>query len=331
MEEQLRSETRNMANIFLGLILVRIYEYFLADFSIPTLSFISYVIGIIFIFIFNRKHCWALRDFGIQGVINSTRWEVIYPALIWLGALLVIIIPEYIICTLSGAQTPYFDFVCFNQHIDLILSKSDATILLSWTMIGAIVCTLRALFFEVYFRGLCFGVLRKKTNFYACNAIQSLLFAAWFMILPLKAFVYSEKKGQTLLLMLLFFIAQFLFAFRQGYVRLVCGTIWPCVLTTFLYNMFTFNLITTGIGGEEFSAYADYIRWILINLIALLATLSYCKAIKKKYPPEQEMPLIPVEEKISPAKKKKPAAKGSVKQNPKKKKPTGKPSANTKK
>ena len=66
---------------------------------------------------------------------------------------------------------------------------------------------------------------------------------------------------------------------------LVCGTVWPCVLTTFIYNMITFNLILTGIGGEEYSGYADYIRWIVVNLIALLATLLYCKKMKKKFPP----------------------------------------------
>ena len=48
MEEQLRSETRNMANIFIGLMLVRIYEYFLGEFEYPTLSFISYAVGCMF-------------------------------------------------------------------------------------------------------------------------------------------------------------------------------------------------------------------------------------------------------------------------------------------
>ena len=275
-----------MVDIFIGLMIVRIYEYFIGEFEYPTLSFISYLAGIIFMVLFNRKHCWALSDFGILGVINSTWWEVIMPALIWVGSFLLIIVPEFLLCTFGGMGTePYFDFVCFNQHINLILSRADNVILLAWTLIGALICTLRALFFEVYFRGLCFGVLRKKTSFYVCNTVQSLFFALWFMVLPAKSFMNSEKRGETALLMLLFFIAQFLFAFRQGYVRLVCGTVWPCVLTTFIYNMITFNLILTGIGGEEYSGYADYIRWIAVNLIALLATLLYCKKMKKKFPP----------------------------------------------
>ena len=77
-----------MVDIFIGLMIVRIYEYFIGEFEYPTLSFISYLAGIIFMVLFNRKHCWALSDFGILGVINSTWWEVIMPALIWVGSFL---------------------------------------------------------------------------------------------------------------------------------------------------------------------------------------------------------------------------------------------------
>lgn len=293
MEEQLRSETRNMANIFIGLMLVRIYEYFLGEFEYPTLSFISYAVGIVLIIIFNRKHCWSLADFGIRGVINSTWWEVILPSLIWVLSFAVVIVPEFLACTFGGAEKPFFDFVCFNQHVDLVLSRADNLILISWTLIGAVICTIRALFLEVYFRGLCFGVLRKKTNFYACNIVQSLLFAVWFIVLPVKSFIYGQDHGKTLVLMLLFFIAQFLFAFRLGYLRLVCGTVWPCVLSTFIYNMITFNVTMNGLASEEFAPYEDYIRWIAINLIALLLTMLYCKRIKKKFPPPK--PFIPEE------------------------------------
>ncbi|MGN1169461.1 MAG: type II CAAX prenyl endopeptidase Rce1 family protein, partial [Acutalibacteraceae bacterium] len=246
MEEQLRSETRNMANIFVGLMLVRIYEYFLGEFEYPTLSFISYAVGIVLIVIFNRKHCWSLADFGIRGVINSTWWEVILPSVIWVFSFALIVVPEFLISTFGASEEPFFDFVCFNQHVDLVLSRSDNLILVSWTLIGAVICTLRALFLEVYFRGLCFGVLRKKTNFYTCNIVQSMLFAIWFIVLPVKSLIYGQEHGKTVALMLLFFIAQFLFAFRLGYIRLVCGTVWPCVLSTFIYNMITFNVTMNG-------------------------------------------------------------------------------------
>ncbi|MCQ2479523.1 MAG: CPBP family intramembrane metalloprotease [Clostridia bacterium] len=288
MEEQLRTETRNMVDIFIGLMLVRVYEYFFyRNHMIPTLSFLSYGVGLLFIFIFNRKHCWSLSDFGIRGSINSTFYEVILPALIWIGSAAAIILPEFIYTKSTGAEKPYFDFVCFNQHVRYILSKSDTTILISWTIIGAIVCVLRALFLETYFRGLCFGVLRKKTNFYACNVVSSLLYAMWFMIVPVRAFIFvsSDRKPMVIGMMAIFFVAQFLFAYRQGYIRLVTNTIWPCVLTTFVYNFFTFNFILNGIGGEKSKDVFDYVRWAVINLIALLFTFLYCKMMKKKFPP----------------------------------------------
>lgn len=285
MEEQQRTELRNMISIFVGLMIVRVYEYFLSDFDRPTLSFISYAAGILLIVIFNRKHCWSLSDFGIQGVINNTFWEVILPALIWVGALAVVIIPEYLICTLSGAEEPYFDLICFNQHVDLVLSKVDYTILVSWTIMGALICAFRAFFLEVYFRGFCFGVLRKKAGFYLCNTVQSILYTLFFFVGPVRSLFYSEDKGKTVLLFVLFFIAQFLFSFRQGYLRLVCGTVWPCILISFLFNFFTYNVVIVGLGGTENVGYADYIRWILIQGIALIGTLVYCKKMKKKFPP----------------------------------------------
>lgn len=291
MEEQIRSETRNMVNIFIGLMLVRVYEYFFyRNHMIPTLSFISYVVGIFFIYLFNKKHCWSLSDFGVRGSINSTWYEVILPALIWIGSAAVVIVPECLYCEFfTEAEKHYFDFVCFNQHVSFILSKSDTTILISWTLIGAIICLLRAIFLEVYFRGLCFGVLRKKTDFYTCNIVSSLLYAGWFMIVPIRAMIFSGKKTRIEIagMMVIFFIAQFLFAFRQGYVRLVCNTVWPCVITTFVYNFITFNFLLTGIGGKENKDLADFVRWSLINLISLFITLAYCKMMKKKFPPPQ--------------------------------------------
>lgn len=295
MEEQIRTETRNMADIFVGLMIVRVYEYFFyKNHMIPTLSFISYGVGIFFIFLFNRKHCWSLSDFGIRGSINNTWYEVILPALIWVGSAAAIIVPESIYCTVTKAEPPYFDFVCFNQHVRFILSKSDTTILISWTIIGALICILRALFLEIYFRGLCFGVLRKKTDFYTCNIVSSLLYAIWFMIVPIRAFVFasSANRGKIIGMMAIFFVAQFLFAFRQGYVRLVTNTIWPCVITTFVYNFITFNFIFCGIGGLEARNWVDYIRWAVINLVALLLTFAYCKMMKKKFPPPQPSPEV---------------------------------------
>lgn len=278
-----------MIDIFIGLMAVRVYEYFFyKNHMIPTLSFISYGVGLLLIFLFNRKHCWALSDYGIRGSINSTWHEVILPALIWIGSAALIIVPESLYCTFAmKAEKPYFDFVCFNQHVRFILSKSDNTILISWTIIGALICILRAIFLEVYFRGLCFGVLRKKTGFYVCNTVSALLYTVWFMVTPLRTLILSpaDNRGKVIILMVIFFIAQFLFAFRQGYVRLVCNTVWPCVITTFVYNFITFNFILTGIGKDDNQFYADYIRWALINLIALLFTFAYCKMMKKKFPP----------------------------------------------
>lgn len=279
-----------MVSIFVGVMIARVYEYFLLESDRPTLSFITYAVGILLMVIFNRKHCWSLSDFGIQGVLNNTFWEVILPALIWLGSLAIVIIPEYLIVTLGGAEQPYFDFVCFNRHVELVLSKSDTTILISWTIMGAIICAFRALFLEVYFRGFCFGVLRKKTGFYVCNIIQALFYSLFFFVGPVRSLMYSEDKGKTFFLFFLFLISQFLYAFRQGYIRLVCGTVWPCVLTTFLFNFFTYNIIIYGIGGIEKAEYADYIRWILIQSISLIGTLLYCKKMKKKFPPPKPNP-----------------------------------------
>lgn len=290
LEEQIRTETRNMADIFVGLMIVRVLEYFVyKNHTLPTLSYISYLVGLLFIFLFNRKHCWALSDYGIRGSINSTWYEVLLPALIWVGSAAAIIVPEALYCKFSGAEEPYFDFVCFNQHVNFILSKADYTILISWTIIGILNCILRALFLEVYFRGLCFGVLRKKTNFYACNALTSALYAIWFLIVPIRAlfFTRSDQRGIVVGMIAVFFVAQFLFAFRQGYVRLVTNTVWPCVASTFAYSFFTFTFEINGIGSGVFKNYAGYVRWTVINLIALLFTLLYCKMMKKKFPPPQ--------------------------------------------
>ena len=282
-----------MVDIFIGLMIVRVYEYFFyRDHAIPTLSAISYVVGLIFIFLFNRKHCWALSDYGIQDSMHSTWYEVLLPAFIWVGSAALIIAPEALYCKFTGAEVPYFDYVSFNQHVRFILSKSDTTILISWAIIGAIVCSLRALFLEFYFRGLCFGVLRKKTGFYVCNTVTSLLYAIWFLVAPVRSFVFTGSKHKLTVIgmIAIFFVAQFLFAFRQGYVRLVTNTIWSGVITSFVYNFFTFTFVLTGIGGLEYKHIADYVRWTVINLIAFLFTLAYCKMMKKKFPPPKPSP-----------------------------------------
>lgn len=282
-----------MVDIFIGLMLVRVYEYFFyREHAIPTLSAISYIVGLIFIFLFNRKHCWSLSDYGIRGTVNSTWYEAVLPALIWIGSAALVIAPEAIYCKSIGAEKPYFDFVSFNQHVSFILSKADNTILLSWAIIGALVCIVRALFLEFYFRGLCFGVLRKKTGFYTCNAVSSLLYAIWYLVAPIRAFIFtgSSHKGMVIGMIAVFFVAQFLFAFRQGYVRLVTNTIWAGVITSFAYNFFTFTFVLTGIGGREYKYITDYVRWAVINLIAFLFTLLYCRMMKKKFPPPKPAP-----------------------------------------
>ncbi len=277
-----------MVDIFIGLMLVRVYEYFFyRNHDVPTLSAISYLAGLLFIFLFNRKHCWSLSDYGIRGSINSTWYENVFPALIWIGSAVLVIAPEALYCKFTDAEVPYFDYVSFNQHVSYILSKSDTTIMISWAIIGALVCIVRALFLEIYFRGLCFGVLRKKTGFYVCNTISSLLFAIWYLVAPMRTFVFvvSEWRWKTLGAMGVFFVAQFLYAFRQGYVRLVTNTIWSGVISSFAYNFFTFTFMLTGIGGREYKYISDYVRWAIINLIAFLFTLLYCKMMKKKFPP----------------------------------------------
>ena len=59
----------------------------------------------------------------------------------------------------------------------------------------------------------------------------------------------------------------------------------------FIYNMITFNVTMNGFVSEEYAAFEDYGRWILINLISLLLTILYCKKIKKRFPPPK--PFIP--------------------------------------
>ncbi len=291
MEEQQRTEPRHLADVFLGLMIVRILEYFfIRDNMIPTLSFVSFGASVVFIYLFNRKHCWAMSDFGVQGVINSTWHEVFVPLFIWMGSAAAVIGLEYGLCQIFPNDAKFFDFVCFNQHIDLILSKADNTILVSWTLIGAAVCLLRAGFLEVIFRGLCFGVFRKKMNFYACNALQAGMYVVWFLVLPIRAMAFNFEKGKTLLMILIFSAAQFTFAFLLGYVRLVCGTLWPGIAINFVYNFMTFNFVITGIGGEEAHLFVDNARWAVVNIVAFGALVGYCKWLKKKFPPPKPDP-----------------------------------------
>lgn len=268
--------------------LVRIFEYFFFNnHAVPTLSFISFGACIVFIYIFNRKHCWAMSDYGVQGVINSTWYEVIVPALIWLGSAVTVVLIDFGLCQIFPHDGKFIDFVCFNQHIDLILSRADTTILVSWTLIGLLVCIFRAGFLEVTFRGLCFGVFRKKMNFYACNSLQSLLYVIWFLVLPIRAMIFNHEKGRSVIMILIFSLAQFLFAYTLGYIRLVCGTLWPGLVINTLYNFITFNFVFSGVGGEKAHYYVDNARWVLVNLIALICIIAYCKWLKKKFPPPQ--------------------------------------------
>ncbi len=286
MEEQQRTEPRHVADIFLGLMIVRILEYFfIKENMIPTLSFVSFGVSIIFIYFFNRKHCWALSDFGVQGVINSKWYEVFLPALIWAGSAAAVIGLEFVLCRIFPNGEKFFDFVCFNQHIELTLSKADNTILVSWTLIGMIVCLIRAGFLEFIFRGLFFGVFRKKMNFYACNSLQAAMYVVWFLILPIRSIFFYDHKGRTILMILIFSLAQFTFAFLLGYVRLVCGTLWPGIAINFVYNFMTFNFVINGIGGEEAQNYVDNARWAVVNIVAMLMIVVYCKWLKKKFPP----------------------------------------------
>ena len=127
-------------------------------------------------------------------------------------------------------------------------------------------------------------------NFYACNALQSAMYVLWFLVLPVRAMIFNKEKGKTVLMILIFIAAQFTFAFLLGYIRLVCGTLWPGVAINFVYNFMTFNFVITGIGGEEAHLYVDNARWAVVNIVALLLLVAYCKWLKKKFPPPKPDP-----------------------------------------
>ena len=47
----------------------------------------------------------------------------------------------------------------------------------------------------------------------------------------------------------------------------------------------TFNFIINGIGGEKAQNYVDNARWAVVNIVAMIMIVAYCKWLKKKFPP----------------------------------------------
>ena len=118
------------------------------------------------------------------------------------------------------------------------------TVLVEWA--GAVVSVIYALFAEFLFRGLLINVGQKSGNTYiSTNVRQAVMYTlftvAYTYIVVVRQYILHGNPTVILLsivMLLLYTVSTFLYAFGLGVIRKTTDSIWGCVVLTFLVDFF---------------------------------------------------------------------------------------------
>ena len=164
---------------------------------------------------------------------------------------------------------------------------------LQWALLGLLISAIRALFFEVGFRGFCLHLNAEEQGYETGNLRQSICFTVLACIPMIIRLIQNLRTKElvaysipiALLAFLSVAIGMFLLAYRQGLLRYATGSVWICVFSFFFFDYFNNFFHAYRNSPVGMALYADIFRFLLIQLAATGITALYLRRLKKNAQP----------------------------------------------
>lgn len=293
--------TLSTVYLLLGFIAVACIEVFL--FPVNTFSIITCLIGVAALVFFLYYAEFGADKLGIVIERDVLPFDLRRAALISCGSIAAVLVLEQLIYTLRGKSglffQPGYDLGYFVLP-DTSVRTGGLFTFLQWALLGLLISLIRAVFFEVGFRGFCLHFNAEDSNYETGNLRQSICFTVLACLPTVIRLIQNLSKQDlvaysvpvALLAILSVLLSFFLLGYRQGMLRYVTGSVWICVFSFFFFDYFNNFFHAYRNFPVSIAPYADIFRFLLVQLAATGITALYLRRLKKNIPPmEQAKPV----------------------------------------
>lgn len=252
-----------------------------------TYSMVSCLVGLAGILVYLRMSNKSLEGIGYVFFPQKIIKGLIIAVVSAIASIGIVILAEEIFFRLLGYNGWFFKItqtIFFNSYENSVVYNGIKNFLV-WSFIGVFVSFVRAAFFESFYRGLMMRLLANAFTFKQANLIQTAFFVIWFSVVPLKNFI-GKTDTQSLItagiVLLLYIVYEFIVAFRLGLLRRATGSIWVCLFSYWLFDIFNNFFYSYQYFPEELASYYRIMRAVIVQLVALGLTFIYYKVKMKK-------------------------------------------------
>ncbi len=138
---------------------------------------------------------------------------------------------------------------------------------------------------EMLFRGLLLRTGRAKFGFWPAVRLQAVLYACWFLVIPLcRVFNGSMDAKMFFQLILFYLVYETVSAVKWAMCVRITGTVWLCFFDHFIFNVLidAIHIIDISFAGNAGVDAYKYFRIVLIQVISLIAVAVVYKKVMKQ-------------------------------------------------
>lgn len=282
------------AYLMIGFTAVLLAEELL--FPVSTFSVLTSLIGIGALIFFLNYTEFGADKLGIAADRQDIPYDLRRAALICCGSIAAAVLLEQLIYSLLGKPGLFvkagYDLGYFVLP-NACVQEGGLPAFLQWALLGLLISAIRALFFEVGFRGFCLHLNAEEQGYEIGNLRQSICFTVLACIPMIIQLIQNLRTKElvaysipiALLAFLSVALGMFLLAYRQGLLRYATGSVWICVFSFFFFDYFNNFFHAYRNSPVGMALYADIFRFLLIQLAATGITALYLRRLKKNAQP----------------------------------------------
>lgn len=238
---------------------------------------------------------FSLRGVKKLGLVASgTRMisDFFRAAWICIGSVAVVLLAEEAAFLLKGNRGLFFNptfEIGYSTAATSSVESVGIKMFLVWAGVGIVISFVRALFFEIAFRGFCLS-FKTSITFASDNKRQ----AIYFTLVASVPTVYGVIQGivnepeqhrsiaVAVLAVLAAWLNLFLLAYRHGKLRYATGSVWTGIFSFWALDYFNSMFKAFQTLPEPLTYYALIFRSLMVQIVACVFTEIYLYCIRKK-------------------------------------------------
>ncbi|MGN0636283.1 MAG: hypothetical protein ACI4I5_08680 [Acutalibacteraceae bacterium] len=208
------------------------------------------------------------------------------------GSIAVVLLAEEAVFLLKGNRGLFFNptfEIGYSTAAASSVEKAGIKTFLVWAGVGIVISLVRALFFEIAFRGYCLSLNASET--YASGNKRQ---AIYFTIMASAPTVYGVVQGMVnepaqhrsiavaVLAILASWLNLYLLAYRHGKLRYATGSVWVCIFSYWAFDYFNSMFKAFQTLPEPLTYYALIFRSLMVQIVAFVLTEIYLRSVRKK-------------------------------------------------